>query len=47
MAGEVSFGPLWHALATPCNESVLWQASVGVLDFQESKLNSAIGEFVY
>lgn len=47
VAGKVTFRPLGHAFAAPSNEGVLRQAGVGVFDFEESKLNSAIGKLVY
>jgi len=47
VAGKVTFRPLGHTFAAPSNEGILRQASVGVFEFEESKLNSAIGKFVY
>lgn len=47
MAGEVSLGPLRHAFAAPGNEGILGEAGVGVLNFEEGKLDSSIREFVY
>ena len=46
MAGEVSFCPLRHSFSAPSNQSILGQRCIWVFDFDESKLNTAVGEFV-
>lgn len=44
MAGKVALGPLGHAFAAPCNEDVLGQRRVGVLDLDECELDATVGE---
>jgi hypothetical protein len=45
MAREVTLGPFWHTLAAPCNQDRLRESGIGILDFDESELNSSIAEF--
>jgi len=44
VAGEVPLRPLGNTTSTPCNEYILRQAGVGILDLHERELDSTFVE---
>ena len=47
MACEVTLGSLRYSFAAPTDEDKFRQGGIRVFDFDEGKLDSAVGELIY